>query len=388
MTDAEIKPGGTDPTTSNVYDDDDLIDYDDDELEPNKAEEIKLGSAHDHFNETPDDPTTVNNVSPPKLTDFDKSLSIPETVTAHEDAKFAEPIDDLDEIDYDDEEGNVGGDASMLSAPAKPDEQAMHIQEEGSATYKQDQDEEEIDFGIVEDHNVPGHNIAGETAAQQDLSATTGIQQDSSAVLVEGDVPDDEKHQGDRGNDSTIGETPAPTNGDDATTDSADRAYRPSHKSQADAAETDEITWEETEDQVASGVREGPVDEQTTGNIGAEKEDVQQEAAQPFVAGEQLELGEHVYEEADNADEQEFPAITVQYKGEEFPLFSITSEGFFTSTSVLDENIGGLLAGLREELANEIASDEELMFQIDELGLEYSEVSDALLKPKEILTFL
>ncbi|RSL44182.1 hypothetical protein CEP53_011347 [Fusarium sp. AF-6] len=71
--------------------------------------------------------------------------------------------------------------------------------------------------------------------------------------------------------------------------------------------------------------------------------------------------------------ETEFPTITVQYKGDEFPLFSATSDGFFTDTSILDETLEKLLAGLRSELENEIAEDDELVFQVDELGLELAE---------------
>ncbi|KAM0436170.1 hypothetical protein ACHAPT_003062 [Fusarium lateritium] len=71
--------------------------------------------------------------------------------------------------------------------------------------------------------------------------------------------------------------------------------------------------------------------------------------------------------------ETEFPTITVQYKGDEFPLLSATSDGFFTDTSILDEPLEKLLSGLRSELENEIAEDDELVFQVDELGLELAE---------------
>ncbi|KAK2590233.1 hypothetical protein QQS21_012079 [Conoideocrella luteorostrata] len=76
-----------------------------------------------------------------------------------------------------------------------------------------------------------------------------------------------------------------------------------------------------------------------------------------------------------------FPAVTVQYKGDEFPCFSLTSEGFFSHLSVLDDNMKSLLNGFRAELSNELLPDDELVFQVDELGLEFSESSspDALL---------
>ncbi|KFA45593.1 hypothetical protein S40293_09419 [Stachybotrys chartarum IBT 40293] len=68
-----------------------------------------------------------------------------------------------------------------------------------------------------------------------------------------------------------------------------------------------------------------------------------------------------------------FPAITVQYKGDEYSLFSEGPDGFFSELSVFHGNMEALLAAFRAELANEIASDEELVFQVDELGLEFAE---------------
>lgn len=69
----------------------------------------------------------------------------------------------------------------------------------------------------------------------------------------------------------------------------------------------------------------------------------------------------------------EYPQITVQYKGDEYPLFSSSSAGFFSELSVLDESMDKLMAGFRAELASELSSDDELVFQVDELGLEIAE---------------
>lgn len=69
----------------------------------------------------------------------------------------------------------------------------------------------------------------------------------------------------------------------------------------------------------------------------------------------------------------DFPAITVQYKGDEYPFFSTTSSGFFRETYVLDESMDKILRGFRDELANELTHEDELVFQVDELGLEFAE---------------
>ncbi|KAL4725027.1 hypothetical protein ACLX1H_008474 [Fusarium chlamydosporum] len=78
----------------------------------------------------------------------------------------------------------------------------------------------------------------------------------------------------------------------------------------------------------------------------------------------------------DEKPKDDFPAITVQYKGDEFPMFSTTTNSFFADTSVLDQPLKELLAGLRTELENEVALDDDLVLQVDELGLEISEVRD------------
>ncbi|KAF4340929.1 hypothetical protein FBEOM_5143 [Fusarium beomiforme] len=80
-------------------------------------------------------------------------------------------------------------------------------------------------------------------------------------------------------------------------------------------------------------------------------------------------------EDLDGKVDGTFPAITVQYKGDEFPMFSTTTNGFFADTSVLDEPLEKLLAGLRSELENEIAEDDDLILQVDELGLELAETT-------------
>ncbi|GKU12418.1 unnamed protein product [Fusarium langsethiae] len=89
---------------------------------------------------------------------------------------------------------------------------------------------------------------------------------------------------------------------------------------------------------------------------------------------------EHAELSASNEDlnrkpNDDFPAITVQYKGDEFPMFSTTTNSFFADTSVLDQPLEELLAGLRTELENEVATDDDLVLQVDELGLEISEAT-------------
>ncbi|KAF6838093.1 conserved glutamic acid-rich protein [Colletotrichum plurivorum] len=79
-------------------------------------------------------------------------------------------------------------------------------------------------------------------------------------------------------------------------------------------------------------------------------------------------------------EDGEIPVITVSYKGVEYPFFynSSDSEGkecFFDDLSLLHCTMEGVLAGFRQELASELGPFDELVFQIDELGLEFAESS-------------
>lgn len=73
-----------------------------------------------------------------------------------------------------------------------------------------------------------------------------------------------------------------------------------------------------------------------------------------------------------------FPSITVQYQGDEFPFLSSGTNGFFSDASILDESIQHVLSGFRSQVGNDIRPEDELVFQVDELGLEFTEVSTGL----------
>ncbi|KAJ0167610.1 hypothetical protein CTA2_1541 [Colletotrichum tanaceti] len=90
-------------------------------------------------------------------------------------------------------------------------------------------------------------------------------------------------------------------------------------------------------------------------------------------------------------EDMDIPVITVSYKGIDYPFFygSPDSEGkecFFNDLSLLHCKMEGVLAGFRRELANELGPLDELVFQIDELGLEFAEVSSSTLKAETLLT--
>ncbi|OBR14065.1 Conserved glutamic acid-rich protein [Colletotrichum higginsianum IMI 349063] len=82
--------------------------------------------------------------------------------------------------------------------------------------------------------------------------------------------------------------------------------------------------------------------------------------------------------ETPSNEDMDIPVITVSYKGIDYPFFygAPDSEGkecFFNDLSLLHCKMEGVLAGFRRELASELGPLDELVFQIDELGLEFAE---------------
>ncbi|RBQ66981.1 hypothetical protein FVER53590_07092 [Fusarium verticillioides] len=168
-------------------------------------------------------------------------------------------------------------------------------------------------------------------------------------------------------------------------------------EAEAEDAKADEYSGENIHasggnDEIHDGKDANSREETTTLAIGQNDEITE---AVEEVEDHDYDVGEHVadaYEEhattdADHVDysvtgedsngkiDEGFPAITVQYKGDEFPMFSTTTHGFFADTSVLDEPLEKFIAGLRSELENEIAEDDDLVLQVDELGLELVETT-------------
>lgn len=136
---------------------------------------------------------------------------------------------------------------------------------------------------------------------------------------------------------------------------------------------TDEGSYEHAETQ-NSDLHE-QVYEQHTNATGSDNEETMADGSREQDSVEYQQDEALSQPEEPTSDEHNFPAITVQYKGDEFPFFSQDkAQGFFSDVSVLDHSMESVLAGFRAELENEIAAQDELVFQVDELGLEFTEV--------------
>ncbi|PHH70708.1 hypothetical protein CDD82_6967 [Ophiocordyceps australis] len=80
-----------------------------------------------------------------------------------------------------------------------------------------------------------------------------------------------------------------------------------------------------------------------------------------------------------------FPDITVYYRGQQYPFFSHTSDGFFSDTSILDQDMQFVLDGFRTELINEMGPHDDIVLQVDKLGLEFSEARNSHCPNKDFL---
>jgi hypothetical protein len=281
------------------------------------------------------------------------------------------------------------------SNPRDPNEtttQRDDIPDDGASTH-------EIDYEFEEDAELdkPQQDVTTETANQPtdsgeeqatDLAASHKIQEPGDSTPVpEQDAAEqvlEEKHasssHADQDEFLDPQEVPAEHEGSVfENVEAADLAV--DDHEQVDASNSNQEFYEE-EHTVSHEEVIAPGTEQDLETIGEVKvtEDDGYEVGEDEHNEDQLIDPQHAELSASDDDlngkpNDEFPAITVQYKGDEFPMFSTTTNSFFADTSVLDQPLEELLAGLRTELENEIAADDDLVLQVDELGLELSEAT-------------
>ncbi|KAM0334158.1 hypothetical protein ACHAQA_001178 [Verticillium albo-atrum] len=105
------------------------------------------------------------------------------------------------------------------------------------------------------------------------------------------------------------------------------------------------------------------------------------EAVETFVENEAMAADSSAASlDTPEEEDAEMPVVTVLWHGVEYPLFynSVGSEGrdcFFHDLSVLQCKMEELLASLRRVLADDVADRDELVLQVEELGLEFAESS-------------
>lgn len=264
----------------------------------------------------------------------------------------------LDEDDLINYESDAAGDAQLdageqdvaepenLKAPAGEDDDyqyeatdADHVEEKSNLGTGESEDvAEEVDFG----------NDATDAQLEVDYDLSINVDDDQ----VEGQEAGEDGEEHDLADDIADEAEAAAAAADDEQDDSA--------PGPAEEADNDEINWEQEEETGEGGDMFAQPDTESSKTEAAPLED----------AAETKPEGQNLQDEGEPA----FPSITVHYKGEDFPFLSKSSNGFFSNASVLDDRMDTLLAALRSELEDEMAEQDEVVFQIDELGLEFCEV--------------
>ncbi|KAG9253951.1 uncharacterized protein F5Z01DRAFT_637159 [Emericellopsis atlantica] len=370
MTDAEMD---VDARTSTTAFDDDLIDYDDEDFIDQAG--TKEETLHSTLKGVDDgalrEQPTVGTVDAADLDDTSKNqtpLDIAlksETTsnTAREDVLFENEVDEPTVQEYVEiEDGQHAEELGeyLEDIPEQPAEQA--------ANEDQIEQQYEVDDGDqLHDESMEGMRYGEEQdqqTGQLDEPAAEADADEEATVLAPVEELQDPEDL----------ESPMPNGNDDTedTTYVEDLVDHPAEEENPKEHERLEGTWDVDQEGEAKEQNVGPDtrnDAITEAPLTADGEDG---VEAPWANAEQAADSS---QEKHDAAEANCHIVTVQYKGEEFPLFSSDAEGFFPEESCLALTIDQLLAGLRVELENELADEEELVFQIDELGLEYAESS-------------
>lgn len=261
----------------------------------------------------------------------------------------------LDEDDLINYESDAAGDAQLdageqdvaepetLKAPAGEDDDYQH---------------DAADEDHIEEQNALGNGESEDVAEEVDFGndATDGqleVDYDLSINVQDEQVEEQEDEEEHDLADDIADEAEAAAAAADEEQD--DAAAGP-----AEEADNDEINWEQEEETGEGGDMFAQPDTESSKTEPAPLED----------AAETKPVEQNQQDEGEPA----FPSITVHYKGEDFPFLSKSSNGFFSNASILDDRMDTLLAALRSELEDEMAEQDEVVFQIDELGLEFCEV--------------
>lgn len=118
-----------------------------------------------------------------------------------------------------------------------------------------------------------------------------------------------------------------------------------------------------------------------TGAIDEYHRSIQDQALDEILQADSSAVSPDTPVDGDVDDEGELPEVIVTWHGVDYPLFydSPGSEGkqcFFEDTSLLQCAMEQLLASFRQELSSDLASTDELVLQINEMGLEFAESTD------------
>lgn len=363
--------------------DEDLIDYDIDTTEDHSHEQF---SSHqdEHTSSAPERVHPVEGMEGSNA----KHIEVGQAEESFQHSGVSHPQGDMDYEHAEDDVEESHQDSEVFASTHYEKDTALET-------------EQAKDF-----HKTDGNENVGDIVVTEAEHAIDEIDYEDEDTTVTQDLlkkPDDTNsgvHEGHSNDDMAAAENVASTTtAEPAGLPSAEAPVGSSEVPEpASKDEEDEITWEHDgeDDAEKHGEQESAADiVDTVATYDHAEVDPDQQAYEQHahatdseydadavveVSEEKTSPAYHQDDSLSQAEEQDseaatFPAITVQYKGDEFPFFSNEkTEGFFSDLSALDHSMEAVLVGLRSELENEIAAQDELVFQVDELGLEFAEV--------------
>lgn len=276
-------------------------------------------------------------------------------------------ISEVDEIDYDDDEEGVG---SALDASVTGQESLHLVNDEipGNEAESSSQVEESRRDAHASDQDLAQNDSGKHDTAHED--ATKG--EDEHEITWEDDGVEVENSTMDKNPPEPVVHTLS----DQAN--STHSSHEVEDSEQVGDVQGPNLEPTEWEEEASAG---GPNHRDATeaeGNVTIEHGQLEQ--TQSETHDDYAETQDNDYAELDvgppsQHDDSHYPAVTVSYKGDEYPLASESPEAFFSDPSVQDLSIQELLAHFRNVLGEEITLTQELVFKVDELGLEFFETS-------------
>ncbi|KAL6875930.1 hypothetical protein HDV57DRAFT_162305 [Trichoderma longibrachiatum] len=313
------------------------VEYEEPQIQYAEAERPQVNSVGFRF---PDDTVgEAQQQSKAAVTVYEEEIVTLE-VQESTDAPLAEVEHAADEIDYDDNDVTVTHESS----------------------HNADEEEDNVHDIAAADDVATAKPVAAEPA----MAEPSGLSQPTEQTADDAEVPEVAAHEDE---DEITWEHEYDQKG--AVKDTAAAAA----DAPAEAATQEVEPQSHAESQSSESYEH--VDEQRTNATESDYEDTAKAASFEEESVEHQEGDSRSQpDESSPRGDDDFPAITVHYKGNEYSFFSHKkTEGFFSDVSVLDQSMESLLAGFRAELEDEIAAHDELVFQVDELGLEFSEAT-------------
>lgn len=294
---------------------------------------------------------------------------------------------DIDEIDYDDDDDDGG--VGIVPEPSTAGQESLPLADGGAELPSQTNEYVEKDNERAEPTDSAEHNHASaESAINEEVpeidwedhdGQENSVNEKNPTVVQNVSEPTKSSNQNHEAEESGQVVVVHESNHQSAEWDEAAHGENGGHESTADLGEDAPHEYEQ----------HGEQDEYKHEPHEYEQHNYEQDEhaehghGQPDAHEAPAEAEEGHFADADaDADDQSsihhdknaFPTVTVVYREEEYPLASDHPDAFLSDPAVQEFSMKDLLAHLRDALGEDITPTEELVFKVDELGLEFSEV--------------